>query len=868
MLRERWARHSVRAEETGETPAYVFRQMRFARGDCEAHELERDSGARLPLVMMALVIDTSSVLWSGCRLVQHIASESSLNMNYKTTLVKFSVACFLAIESLIGSAWANVPPPLITSISPNSGPVDTSVTITGQDLAGATEVRFNGAIASFNVFGDQINASVPAGATTGPITVVTSGGTAVSSDVFAVTQALPPVIDTISPPSGSVGTQVIINGANLVGATAVRFNGVDALFSVGFSGVSINATVPSGATSGLITVVTPAGTGTSSGLFEVTEAPPPVITDFSPDTGRVGDSVTINGFNLTSATLVKFNGAPALVFHVFGGAIIATVPVGATTGPVAVTTPSGSVASSAVFTVVTTPAPTITGFSPTSGEVGSSVTISGSNLTGATGVQFNGLAATFSTFGNSLIATVPARATTGQITVTTPSGTVSSATAFTLVNQSTPVITTFAPLSGSEGTSVTIDGSFTNTTAVKFNGATAVFTVVSSSRIIATVPAGATTGFITVITAGGTATSRSNFFIASQISGFTPSSGAAGTSVTISGTSLTGATAVRFNGVNAVFTDVSPQEIAAVVPAGATTGPITVVTPAGSFPSALNFTVLPKIDSFSPLAGIVGTTVFISGTGLDGATNVQFNGVNAFVEIVSPFQVSATVPANATTGPLRVGTPSGTAVSLETFFVGMASDLSIAVSTSPDSVTPGDRLTYTIIVRNQGPTNASNVTLTDSLPAGVDLFFASSNRGNCGESNHVVTCNLGTLASADVVTVKLITTVTAGTGLTNTASVTATEFDPDPSNNSTSVVTGEPAGPPPAVELSIHQISNNVLEISWPLTTTTYILEKTGSLAPSVSWTTVAGTPQVVGGKNVVSVGVIGGMQFYRLRAP
>jgi uncharacterized repeat protein (TIGR01451 family) len=278
--------------------------------------------------------------------------------------------------------------------------------------------------------------------------------------------------------------------------------------------------------------------------------------------------------------------------------------------------------------------------------------------------------------------------------------------------------------------------------------------------------------------------------------------------------------------------------------------------------------VLPKIDSFSPLAGIAGTTVFISGTGLDGATNVQFNGVNAFVEIVSPTQVSATVPPNATTGPVRVGTPSGTAVSLETFFVGMASDLSIAASTSPDSVKPGDRLTYTIIVRNQGPTNASNVTLTDSLPAGVDLFFASSNQGNCGESNHVVTCNLGTLTSADVVTVKLITTVTATTVLTNTASVTATEFDPDTANNSTIVLTGTPVGPPPAVELSIRQISNNALEISWPTTTASFLLEKSGSLVPSVSWTTVAGTPQVVGEKNVVSVNLTGAMQFYRLRAP
>src|SRR4029077_20757382 len=119
----------------------------------------------------------------------------------------------------------------------------------------------------FNVFGNQISATVPASATTGPITVVTSGGSDVSSDIFTVTTALAPIIDSVSPASGPVGTQVIINGANLVGATAVRFKGVDALFSVGFSGATINATVPSGASSGPITVVTPAGSGTSSLVF-------------------------------------------------------------------------------------------------------------------------------------------------------------------------------------------------------------------------------------------------------------------------------------------------------------------------------------------------------------------------------------------------------------------------------------------------------------------------------------------------------------------------------------------------------------------------------------------------------------------------
>ena len=84
---------------------------------------------------------------------------------------------------------------------------------------------------------------------------------------------------------------------------------MDALLSVGFSGANLNATVPSGATTGPITVVTPAGTGTSSVAFTVTAAPLPTITDFSPDTGQVGDRVTINGFNFVGATSVRLGAA-------------------------------------------------------------------------------------------------------------------------------------------------------------------------------------------------------------------------------------------------------------------------------------------------------------------------------------------------------------------------------------------------------------------------------------------------------------------------------------------------------------------------------------------------------------------------------
>jgi hypothetical protein len=79
--------------------------------------------------------------------------------------------------------------PTITSFSPTSGPVGSSVTITGTNFTGATSVTFNGVSATFivNSAGTKITATVPTGATTGPISVTTAGGTATTTSNFTVT---------------------------------------------------------------------------------------------------------------------------------------------------------------------------------------------------------------------------------------------------------------------------------------------------------------------------------------------------------------------------------------------------------------------------------------------------------------------------------------------------------------------------------------------------------------------------------------------------------------------------------------------------------------------------------------------------------
>lgn len=150
------------------------------------------------------------------------------------------------------------------------------------------------------------------------------------------------------------------------------------------------------------------------------------ITSFTPTSGLVGEVVKITGTGFTGATTVKFGGTSAALFTVDSDTqITATVPSGASTGPVSVTTPNGTATSTTNFVVGTF---TITSFTPTSGEVGDAVKITGTGFTGATDVRFGGIAATTFTVDSDtqITATVPVGAHTGRVSVTTSKGTTSS----------------------------------------------------------------------------------------------------------------------------------------------------------------------------------------------------------------------------------------------------------------------------------------------------------------------------------------------------------------------------------------------------------------------------------------------------------
>ena len=131
------------------------------------------------------------------------------------------------------------------------------------------------------------------------------------------------------------------------------------------------------------------------------------------------------------------------------------------------------------------------------------------------------------------------------------------------------------------------------------------------------------------------------------------------------------------------------------------------------------------------------------------------------------------------------------------------SDLFITKFASPSPAEQGEQLNYTVSIGNLGPLDATGVTLLDILPAGVTFVSANSSQGSCSESGGIVTCNLGTLPDIGdgIIAVIDIVVIPNGTGsVVNTATVEASQDDPNTSNNAATVivqVNGQTTNPSP-----------------------------------------------------------------------
>jgi Bacterial Ig-like domain (group 4)./IPT/TIG domain. len=324
---------------------------------------------------------------------------------------------------------------------------------------------------------------------------------------------------------------------------------------------------------------------------------------------------------------------------------------------VRVTTSAGtSVKVSADKYTYKVPAPRVTGLSPTAGPTlgGTAVTVTGSGFSGATAVSFGTTAAaSFSVSSDTTIqATAPAGAGTVDVIVTTPVGTTATSAADQYNYYTPAAITGLSPATGpaAGGTKVTIAGSVLfAASAVKFGTASAVYTVISNSKIVATAPAGTGTVDVRVTTPAGTSAvvtaDKYTYVAAPAVTTLSPTTGpaAGGTKVTITGSGFSGASAVKFGTTAASsFSVSSASKIVATAPAGTGTVDVRVTTPAGTsavvtadrYTYAAPLITVTGVSSIADVPVANGTTLSVAEAALPTTVGITLsNGTSPTVDV-------------------------------------------------------------------------------------------------------------------------------------------------------------------------------------------------------------------------------------------
>jgi len=719
----------------------------FATSDGREHLFYIDTNHHVDQMLYGVALWTNQDLTAASGASQTAAGNSGLtgfgnSGGYTTSVQYFDSTGHINQLSMCGSnTWQDLDltaivtgggvAPTVSSLSSSSGAVGSTVTITGTNFGacqGGSTITFNGTLATPTNWSDtSITVPVPAGATTGNV-VVTVNGLGSTGISFAVA----PAIASLSPSSAIVGATVTINGTtfgSIQGSSIVTFNGTVAM-PTSWSDTQIMVPVPNGATSGPI-VVTVGGLSSNSLSFLVNLN----ISGLSVPVGAVGTPVTIigGGFGLVQGT-VTFNGTAATSITSWTpSAIVATVPTGATTGNVVVT--AGGVASNGVpFTVVAMPS--ITSLSPTSGSPSTVVTITGSNFgatQGTSAVLFNGTPSAPTSWNpTTIVVPVPATASSGPVVVVVDS---LQSNGITFIDVSAPIITTITPTSGTDGTSVTINGSLfgasQGSSTVTFNGVASVPTIwnANGTQIVVPAPSSVTTGPV-VVTVNGIASNGITFVANPVVTGLSPTSGGIGTEVTIAGRNF-GSTVptVTFNGVAAAPLSWTASSIVVPVPSGATSGNV-VVTVGGVSSNAQSFTVTsaPGISSISPTSANVGALVTIKGYGF-GATQgansmVTFSGISAVVKTWSANLIVAAVPQGGV-GPVVVivNQQPSNAVMLS-----LKSGAPTITSLSPSQGPP--QMGFAIVITNIDPVVVGSLTVTVGDTVAPILSTQTSTDGN------------------------------------------------------------------------------------------------------------------------------------------
>jgi hypothetical protein len=605
----------------------------------------------------------------------------------------------------------------INSVNPVQGTAGTQLIIYGTGFGAAREsnnVRFNSATATSIVswVNDKITVAVPANSVSGSLEVIISGVRSNSKTVSIIS------INSLSAGRGAANTQISVNGTGFggtKGANKILINDIEMPVAGGLWTDSMaRVTIPETAVSGTIKAVI--------NDFETNSIPFVVMrfaaqTPAAPTYGPPGTLVAINGagFGASKGSLA-FNGVSAALINEWEDNIItATLPEGASSGPITVTS-DGSVLSSphASFKVSK-----ITSITPSYGPIGSLIKLAGEGFGNAQAgnlIKFNGAtdsAANIVSWSDNLIEViVPQGASTGGVKVNIW-GSDSLSHEFTVTN-----ISSVIPACGPIGTPVTINGAGFGAPAgvVKFNTATAIVAPGdwSDTSIVTTVPDAAVSGTVSV-SVFGILNTWAGFKI-TKISAIDREFGPAGMKVTVSGEGFgaaRGSNGVYFNALPAAAADYflwSDNSIIVKVPAGASSGNIKVKI-GDLYSNDFNFKVS-TITSLLPDYGPAGSVIDINGTAFgaaQGTGRVLYGGVSLASSDIyswSDTKIRVKVPNGSVSNAFTVEV-NGTATNEYNFHITQID------STNKPKVTAGEVLI--IYGTGFGPVKGSAKVLFDAL---------------------------------------------------------------------------------------------------------------------------------------------------------
>ncbi len=465
----------------------------------------------------------------------------------------------------------------------------------------------------------------------------------------------PPIITSFTPSAAPIGTTIAITGANFSGTSEITLGGNPVAAFTVVSSSTIVAVVGSGS-SGALSIVTPYGTATKDGFIFI---PAPIISSFTPTAAAFGDQITITGSNFDNTSSITLGGTSVSSFTVVSSTIIVAIVGSGSSGAISLVTPGGS-ATAEGFSFI--PAPVIISFTPTTAAKGAIMTITGNNFSGTSAVTLGGTSvSSFTVVSSTSIVAIVGKGSTGALSLISPGG-IATQSGFTYIPA--PIITGFIPSSQGTGKTMTITGSnFDNTSSITLGGTSvSSFTVVSSNTIVAIVGSGSS-GAISLVTLGGSATAEGFLHIpAPNISLFYPTAAGTGTLITITGSNFDNTSSISLGSTSASsFTVVSANTVVAMVGNGAN-GEISLTTPGGTATrNGFTFIPPPTIVSFVPANAALGTLITINGTNLNGTTSVTLGGMQVTVFTVVSTSTIEAIVGNVSSGAVSLTTPGGTA---------------------------------------------------------------------------------------------------------------------------------------------------------------------------------------------------------------